>query len=241
MGTGPTVQIDVYAGSMGVVGVQAALMSRMKDGQGRFVDVSMLDCSMSLLSHIITRHEAFQYDEKGGVVPGRGITPHREGPWWYLAAVFDGFECQDGKFIMVVAYQDQDFQAFCTTIGKQEWPKDPRFKSLSLRLKNYHEMQPMLRNVMLTRPRDDWVKILQQSGVSCGPVNSIAEMLEDPQLKARQMISKVWDNTLKQEWTVPGCAVKISGFEDRVHGARIHAHNEDGEQIRSKLTILARM
>jgi len=59
-------------------------MQRMKDGEGRFVDISMLDACFSLHSHILTRHEGF---DKFGEPGGKGMTPPRTGPWWYVLSL----------------------------------------------------------------------------------------------------------------------------------------------------------
>ena len=139
-------------------------------------------------------------------------------------------------FACLLVGQPKDFRLLCGALGKPEWADDPRFKSHGARLKNYPSVfKPLMAEVMATRTRDEWLAILQPLGVPCGPVNSVAEALQDPSLRQRHMVGRVYDRTLKREWTVPGSAIKISGFADSDFRGVVHGYDEDGDAIRAKL------
>ena len=153
-----------------------------------------------------------------------------------MNCVMDAFECRDGEWVMVIAFQPRDFALLCGALGKPEWPTDPRFRSHATRLANYPDtLRPLMRAVFKTRDREEWVRTLQPIGVPCGPVNSIAEALQDPSLRQRNMVGRVYDRSLGVEFTVPGSPIKISGFADSAFRGEVHRHDEDGEAIRSKL------
>ena len=228
---------DVYSGTVAAIGVLGALLQRAKDGKGRRVDVSMLDASMTLMSHIITRHEAFSHvDQTGKPVPGRGLSPPRKGSWWYMNAVFDAFECKDGGYLMVIAFQDKDYRALCSAIDRQDLATDERFAKHGARHMNYEsQLKPLICEAMLAKTRDEWQCVMQPLGIVCGPVNSIDEVVRNPQLRSRNMIGSVLDRATGQNFIVPGNAVKISGFPDHAFRGFVHAYNEDGARIRSNL------
>ena len=243
-GHGPN-SADVYSGTVACIGIQGAIISRMKDGIGRYVDISMLDANMSLHSHIVPRHTNYQQGPNFKSDPGdvfestvgnNPVTPPRQGGGWYMNCVFDVLKCKDGKYIVVIAYQPKDFKQLCIAINKEEWIGDKRFRVHAIRLKNYKtDMKPELSDIFMQKTRDEWVIHLQNLKVPCGPVNSLAEMIKDPKLNARNMIATSYDKASKTTFTIPGNAVKISGYPDNKNRGEVHMHDEDGERIRSSL------
>jgi crotonobetainyl-CoA:carnitine CoA-transferase CaiB-like acyl-CoA transferase len=97
------------------------------------------------------------------------------------------FEARDKWFILAVG-NDRQFDALCRAIGRPELAEDPRFRRNSDRVAGRDELEQILSDVFPTRTAEEWTEALLALGVPCGPVNSIADVFSDPQVKAREML-----------------------------------------------------
>ena len=89
---------------------------------------------------------------------------------------------------MVVAVgNDGQFARFCKTAGRPEWAGDARFVTNAGRVQNRVALIELMRELTLTRSTREWVTLLESAGVPCGPINTIADVFEDPQVNARGM------------------------------------------------------
>ena len=92
---------------------------------------------------------------------------------------------------MICAGTNDQFRKLCTSLGHDEWAEDERFLTNSLRKKHETILSQMISEITITKKRDEWIDLLQQYKIPCGKVHSIAEALEQPQVKARDLIGEI--------------------------------------------------
>jgi CoA:oxalate CoA-transferase len=184
---------DMAGGLFTAIGVLAALVERASSGRGQHVDVSMLDCQVALMENAIVRHCAT------GEVPGPIGTRHP------LTTPFQAFEGSDGWFVIAGV---KDWALFCARIERDDLIFDPRFETNPLRTANHAQLEPILMDVFRARPVAEWLELL---GDICliGPMNTVPQVVNDPQVQARNMIVELpaWNGTRLK---VSGSPVKLS-------------------------------
>jgi crotonobetainyl-CoA:carnitine CoA-transferase CaiB-like acyl-CoA transferase len=163
---------DIFAGLHAVIGITAALFHRERTGIGQHIDLALLDSQVAVLAN-----QALNY-LVGGKVPGRLGNAHPN------IVPYQTFETADGHIIMAVG-NDRQFAQYCAIIGLPKLPGDERFKTNRGRVENRKELIPLLAAPMKARRTAEWVKAFEADAVPCGPINTIAQMFEDPQVLAR--------------------------------------------------------
>jgi crotonobetainyl-CoA:carnitine CoA-transferase CaiB-like acyl-CoA transferase len=161
-------------GMYAAVAVLAALARRERTGAGEYVDIGMLDVQVAALAN-----QAMNY-----LVSGR--VPKRAGNRHPNIQPQDVFACADGDMVLAVG-NDGQFAKLCEVLGKPELARDERFAKNAARVRNLDALMPVLEAAFRQRDRKHWVDALDAAGVPCGPINSIAEVFEDPQVKHRGM------------------------------------------------------
>lgn len=169
---------DLGAGLYAVIGTQAALMRRARTGQGERVDVSMLDCQVALLENPVARLGAL------GSVPGPMGTRHPS------MAPFDVFAAQDGWFVIAVG-SDALFRKLCSLLQLPELAEDARFAGNALRCEHQAELKAALEARLRDSPRAHWLRLLTDNGIPAGEYNSVADVVEHPQVRERGMLAQV--------------------------------------------------
>lgn len=187
---------DVVAGIFTAYGVMLALYHREKTGRGQLVDVGMLDCQVAILENAIAR-----YVTSGEVPVPLGnrhpsITP------------FSAFTAKDGQ-VIVGAGNDRLWTKLCNVLGKPELLTDERFSNNGLRTTNFHELHAIMNSVLVNKTIDEWISLLEEAGIPCAPINNIERILNDPQVKARDMIVEV-EHPIAGHLKMPGVPVKLS-------------------------------
>ena len=170
---------DMAAGLFAASGILAALIERGKSGEGQWVDVSMLDSQVALCENAIARYL------------GTGEISRPLGSRHPLSTPFQVYETLD-KPIIVVANSEKLWGNFCKAAGKEEWIADERYKTKFVRLKNYAQFNPKMTALMRTRTYQEWVDLFETHEVMYAPINTIEEVVIDPQVQARQMIVEVY-------------------------------------------------
>jgi len=206
---------DITAGLFTAVGILAALCERAQTGAGRHVDVAMLDCQVATLENAIARYVAT------GEVPGPLGSRHPS------IAPFQAFATGDGHLV-VAAGNDALFAKLADLLGRPELTEDPRFRSNEERTRNVAELAGELAPVFATRSTDAWLAALEEGGIPCGPLNDVAQVLADPQVRARNMVVTALDPDAGRV-TLAGNPVKLSGVEDpetRGPAPRLDEHRE---------------
>jgi crotonobetainyl-CoA:carnitine CoA-transferase CaiB-like acyl-CoA transferase len=167
--------IDVMTGMWTAVGVLAALARRNETGQGEYIDLAMLDVMVATIAN-----QGMNY-----LVSGR--TPQRMGNKHPNIQPQDVFDCQDGQIVLAVG-NDGQFAKFCLAVGAPEMASDPRYAKNADRVRNLAPLMEFVSGKIAGHTRADIIALLRQHGVPCGPINSIPEILAEPQIIHRQML-----------------------------------------------------
>lgn len=160
---------DVMCGMYATVGILAALRHRDATGEGQHIDLSLVDSAMAWLVN-----EGTNYLTSGQL-------PERRGNAHPNIVPYDAFECADGHILLAVG-NDAQFARFCDAL---DIPQDPRFTTNLKRIENRTDLMAMIGPVMRRYTKDDLLARLQEVGVPCGPINTIAEALQSAQAVAR--------------------------------------------------------
>ncbi len=170
--------VDLMTGMYTAVAVLAALEKRNLTGIGDSIDIAMLDVQVATLAN-----QAMNY-----LVSGK--TPKRSGNAHPNIQPQDVFPCKDGDFILVVG-NDSQFAKLCETLGVADWALDERFATNPARVRNLPVLQALLRERFAKWTRADLIAALDKVGVPAGAINSVADVFEEPQVKAREMLRYV--------------------------------------------------
>ena len=207
---------DIGAGMWSAFGIMAALRHREIGGEGQHIDISMFDAQVAWLTY----QAAYFF--------ANGEAPKRLGVAHPTLVPYQGFMCQDGKYINVAVGSERIWERFCQGIKRVDLHENPDYASNGDRVGHRDKLVPMLQELFLTRPVQDWVDELQQVNVPCGPINDLADVFSDPQLLHRQMYLEMPHPTLgtiKQT----GLPIKFSltpGRLDR-HPPLLGEHNQE--------------
>ena len=165
---------DILTGLYATSAILAALAHRDKAGIGQHIDMALLDVQVACLAN-----QAMNYLTTG-------TPPRRLGNAHPNIVPYQAFPTADGDFILTVG-NDAQFRKFAEVAGQQQWAEDPRFATNSARVAHRSELVPLIRQVTVFRTTADWVSALERAGVPCGPINDLAQVFDDPQVKARQL------------------------------------------------------
>ncbi|MEM8708351.1 MAG: CoA transferase, partial [Actinomycetota bacterium] len=157
--------VDMLTGYNATIGVLAALHERGQTGQGRHVEVSLMDAGLAgLLNH------------QTGVLMG-GQNPARGGNRHYSIAPYESYSCADGD-IIVAAANDKLYAGVCRVIGRPELIDDPRFVTNTIRRQNLEQLNEILEPAFAADTREVWIAKLRDEDVPCGPINSLREAMD---------------------------------------------------------------
>ncbi|MCW5749874.1 MAG: CoA transferase [Alphaproteobacteria bacterium] len=191
---------DITAGLFTAIGIASALFERQHSGQGRKVDVGMLDCQVAILENAIARFTAT------GEIPGPlgarhpSITP------------FEAYETADG-WIIIAAGNDSLFRSLGRALGRPDLPADPRFDSNPNRTQNHDALKVEMEKSLKTAGTEHWLGILEAAGVPAARINNVAQVLSDPHVLSRNMVCHADDPDVGRV-TMAGNPIKLSGFAD---------------------------
>jgi formyl-CoA transferase len=187
---------DVVTGVHASGAIMASLLWRERSGKGQLVDLSLLDTQAASLANIASSYLV------GGKEAQRWGTAHES------IVPYQVFPTKDRAVALAVANQKM-WRNFCALVGKPEWADDPRFFSNPKRVENRHVLVPLVAEVMATRGCDEWVRLLVEAAIPCGPVNNMESLFSDPQLLHRGMVAEVPHPTIDKLRLV-GIPVKYS-------------------------------
>ena len=208
---------DNFSGAFLCMGVLMALYEREKTGVGRRLDIAMLDTLFSVMENFV-----IQYTIDGKI-------PMRNGNADPSLAPFDSFHAKDGDFVMGTGVDDM-FVRLSETMGRPELSKDPRFVTNIQRCYNYHELKPEIEKWTMTKTVAELEEIIVGIQIPFGHILNIGEAAEHPQIKARNMLWKVYQPGMDEEITFPGTPIKMHGLEDKCDKAA-PLLGEDNETI----------
>jgi CoA:oxalate CoA-transferase len=191
---------DIAGGLFTAIGIQAALVERQHSGSGQRVDVSLLDAQVAILENAIARYSVT------GEIPAPIGSRHPS------IAPFDAFATRDG-FVVIAAGNDALFAKLCETIGTPDWTEDERFRTNELRNQNADSLKDLIETALAERTTTEWLEVLQRAELPCGPLNDIAQLIEDPQVVHRNMIVSAGDEA-EVRLQMAGNPIKLSAHED---------------------------
>jgi crotonobetainyl-CoA:carnitine CoA-transferase CaiB-like acyl-CoA transferase len=189
---------DLVTGLNGVIGVLLALRQRdMHDGTGQHVDISLLDSQVSVLSHLATNY----------LITGRA--PPRHGTASVGGVPNRRYQCADMP-IMICASTDDHFLRFCGIMEMPEVSRDPRFNTQRRRVAQRTELDQLIAARVGTWKAADLLAALEGAGIPSGPINDVAQVFADPQVRSRGMEIRL-PHPLAGEVRLVANAVKLSG------------------------------
>lgn len=166
---------DLAGSLFSAFAISAALYAREVTGEGRKIELSLMDANVSLLTYV------GQYYLIDGRVPGPIGSGHQS------VVPYQAFATQD-IYIVVAVFVEKFWQAFCRVLGIEELIDDPRFCDNDRRRDNREELVPILEEIFRTRPGEEWLRLLSEAQVPCGPINTLNRLFADPQVAARNMV-----------------------------------------------------
>lgn len=168
--------IDVFTGLYASNAILAAInardSARTGTGQGQYIDMALLDVGMAVLANQAAGFLAT------GKAPGRAGNIHPS------LAPYQDFRSSDGNVLLAIG-NDGQFARFCAAAGKPEWAQDSRFATNTARVQNRPALLALMEPLMRTRTTAEWIALLEDKAVPCGPINTIAQAFDDPQVQAR--------------------------------------------------------
>ena len=182
MKTGVAV-VDLFAGQNAIIAILAALQARAITGQGQHLDISLFDSQLGWLANVASNY----------LISGK--LPKRHGNAHPNIVPYQSFQAYDGWFAIAVG-NDKQFESMCRVIGKLEWVSDQRYAKNSARVENRDELIPLLKSIFAKRSANEWLSLLEQAEIPCGPINNFEQVFSMPQVKERDMLVKMHHSTI---------------------------------------------
>jgi len=190
---------DITAGLYGAIGIMTALYSREKTGKGEYIDVSMLDATVSVLESAIARYCLT------GKVPAPIGNRHPAG------APFQPFPTKDGS-VFICCPADEQWQRLCDVLEHPEWKEDARFFTTASRYKHEGELEKLINAVTKEWNSQELCEVLENNNIVNGQINTIDKVVEHEQIKARRMMVEV-EYPGSGSFRTTGSPLKMAGME----------------------------
>jgi crotonobetainyl-CoA:carnitine CoA-transferase CaiB-like acyl-CoA transferase len=213
---------DHLAGLFAVYGVLAALVARERTGRGQLVDTSLLQSSVSFISENLAR-----FLNDGGDVPSR-FTRARS------AQVFAVRDEAGSPFVIHLSSPDRFWHALLAVLGRNDLVDDQRFADRRHRIEHRTDIQALLDKTFATGTREEWLDRLREADVPCAPLQNLAEVLEDPQVRHLGMVAEV-EHPVAGSRQLLGSGVNLHGTPTRLGPAPLAG--EDTELILAELGL----
>ncbi|MBI2462136.1 MAG: CoA transferase [Candidatus Rokubacteria bacterium] len=197
--------IDVITALFAHGAILAALHARERTGQGQKVELSLMECGIAALINAATGYLI------GGEVQGRWGSAHPS------LVPYQAFRARD-DYLMVGAGNERLWRAFCRVLGAPEWADDPRYDGNARRVAHREELVRLIEERLAGRDRDDWVAAFAAAGLPAGPINDVAQVFEDPQVRHRGMVEEV-EHPSAGRIRLVGIPVKFSGTPATIRSA----------------------
>ncbi len=165
---------DLFTGLYSVAGILAALHQRGQTGRGQHLDMALLDCAVAA-----TANQALNY-------LSTGTPPGRTGNYHPNLTPYQVFDCADGHIIIATG-NDPQYQRLCVLLGLDDMAEDPDYRTNADRVANREVMIDRLMAATRTWQKSDLLTACEEKGIPAGPINDMAEVFDDPQVKARGM------------------------------------------------------
>jgi crotonobetainyl-CoA:carnitine CoA-transferase CaiB-like acyl-CoA transferase len=164
--------VDLMAGMYAVSAICAALYEREKSGRGQYIDLALLD---TLVAWLANQSMNFLIS---------GEAPRRQGTAHPNIVPYQAFRSADG-YLMLAVGNDRQFARLCEIAGRAELARDERFASNAARVQHRASLVPIVAGLLAQRPTLEWLTALAKAGVPCGPINDLAQVFAEPQVRHR--------------------------------------------------------
>jgi len=208
---------DITAALFTSIGINSALFNREKTGKGMFIDVSMLDCQIAILENAIARYLS------------KKEIPQPMGSRHPSIAPFEAFKTKD-SYIIIAAGNDKLFEKLCHSLNMKEEVKNEKFKTNALRCQNMDDLKSKMEDKLKFYTTKEWTKKLEKDRIPCGPIFNIKDAVENPQIKARNMIVDTYHEAVGNFKTA-GNPIKMSSYEDSLKRGNVPDLDGDREKI----------
>ncbi|PIC66191.1 formyl-CoA transferase [Sporosarcina sp. P21c] len=188
--------VDLTTGMFAAYGILTALLARGQTDKGQFIDVSLLDGQISLLNHMATGFFAT------GKPAGRMGSSHPS------IVPYQSFKTKDQDIILAVG-NDGQWAKCCDSLGWTDLYNNHKYKKNSDRVDNRNDLIPIISERLSKLTNEEIIKKLEAVGVPCGPIHTLDQVLEHPQVKAREMVLDV-EHPIVNNLKIPGFPVKLS-------------------------------
>ncbi|PMS20400.1 CoA transferase [Trinickia dabaoshanensis] len=165
---------DLMTGMYATVAVLAALAHRDRTGEGQAIDMALLDVQVAMLANVTSNYLV------GGKAPQRWGNAHQN------IVPYQAFQTSD-SWIIVAVGNDGQFRKFVEVGGRPELADDERYATNPERVRHRDVLVPIIAEMVKTRTKHEWIEALEAAGVPCGPINDLAEVFDDAQVRARGM------------------------------------------------------
>jgi formyl-CoA transferase len=209
---------DSLAGMFAAQGALAALYRRTVTGEGQVVDTALTESCLAVQESTIPDYDV------GGVVRGPSGT-RLEG-----IAPSNIYRTADGTWVVIAANQDTVFRRLCLAMGRPELATDDRYANHVARGRNQDELDKIIGDWAADRQPAEIIEVLSAVGVIAGPINTVADVVADPQLKARGMLAEHWDERVQRTVLGPGIVPVLSESPGTIRSAgpsRPGRHNDE--------------
>lgn len=212
---------DITASFYTGMGILSALYQKAITGKGQKIDVAMLDCQLSILENAMLRYQA------------EGINPAPIGNRHPTITPFQAFQAKDAYFVIGVG-NDSIFVKLCHALGREDLLEDERFKTNATRTKHLTEIVEILNQIFITKTVDEWLVIMDNAQVPSAPINTIDKVMENRQLKARNMIIEVEDKDIGKV-KIAGNPIKMTNVPEEITRKAAPEIGEHNVEILSSL------
>ncbi|MGX9673511.1 CaiB/BaiF CoA transferase family protein [Mycobacterium sp. HM-7] len=214
---------DSLAGMFAAQGALAALYRRSVTGVGQVVDTALTESCLAVQESTIPDYDI------GGVVRGPSGT-RLEG-----IAPSNIYQSANGSWVVIAANQDTVFRRLCQAMGRPELATDERFVDHLARGRNQDELDKLIGDWAAEREPDDIIATLSEAGVISGPINTVAEVVQDPQLQARNMIADHWDERVQRNVKGPGVVPVLSESPGTIRNGGSARPGQDNDEVYGRL------
>ena len=165
---------DILAGKDAVIGILLALHQREKTGEGQSIDISLFDSQVAAMANTFTAwfNGGFEMPRTGNDHPS--------------ASPYGVYRTSDG-YLLIATFNNREFGRLAAAVGRSDWLDNPSFNTMGARVAHRHELAAELTGILVKQPREHWIALLNAAGVSCGPINRMSDLENDPHFRERGM------------------------------------------------------
>lgn len=187
---------DILAGKDAMIGILLALRHRDQTGRGQHIDIALFDSQVAAMANTFTAWF------NGGFEMPRTANDHPS------ASPYGVYKTSDGH-LLIATFNNREFARLATAVGRPDWMDNPDFNTMGARVAHRNELTEALSEILVQNTREHWIKLLNPAGVSCGPINRMADLEHDPHFIARELEIKL-PHALAGDISVAACPIRCS-------------------------------